>query len=113
MGPIRLPVESEDFGMAKKSVDRRCRNDVVGDDLAPPSEAQVRGDEQVALLVARGHQLEEQMRYISIKGQRPEFVDDEHPLPAQRLSSFSNLPWRWRASVRRIIDSAAVSNSTE
>ena len=56
-------------------VDHRGGDDVVGEGLAPASEGQVRGDQDRALFVAGGDELEEQVRRVLVERDVADLVD--------------------------------------
>ena len=63
-------------------VDHGGRDDVVTEDLAPPTERHVRGDQERSLLVAGGDELEEQVRCGRVEGDVADLVDDEQLVAA-------------------------------
>jgi len=69
--------------MVDKPVDHRCGDDVVGEDLAPAAEWNVRGDKDRALFVAGGDELEEEVRGIVVEGDVADLVDDEQLVAAK------------------------------
>lgn len=48
-GSVGVAGECEDLGVVDKAVDHRGGDDVVGEDLAPPAEGHVAGDEDRSL----------------------------------------------------------------
>ena len=69
MGAVRITGQGEDLGMVNEPVDHCGRDDVVGEDLAPPPERHVRGDKDRALFVSGGDELEEQVMSQPNRGQ--------------------------------------------
>lgn len=63
--------------MVDEPVDHGGCDDVVGEDLAPPAEGHVRGDEDRALFVAGHDELKQQVRGVVIEGDLANLVDDD------------------------------------
>ncbi len=55
------------------------RDDRTSEDLSPFSDGTVGGDEDQALLIASGGELEEEMGGVGLEGEIAEFVDDQQP----------------------------------
>jgi hypothetical protein len=53
------------------------------EDTAPAAERQVRGEDQRGVLVAAGHELEEQIRGVLLEGEVADLVDDDQPVASQ------------------------------
>jgi hypothetical protein len=71
------------FGVVNQSVDHRGGDDVVAEDLAPPTEGLVGGHDQGGPFVAGGHELEEQVPRFGFKGDVADLVDDDQGVAPQ------------------------------
>ena len=67
--PVGRALERDDFGVVDDAVDHGGRDGLVSEDLSPTTEGQVAGQDDRAVLVAGGDQLEEQVRGVSVEGQ--------------------------------------------
>ena len=61
--------------MVDQSIDHGCCHDVVGEDLTPATKTQMRRDQQAALFIPRGHELEKQVGGGSIKWDVAQLID--------------------------------------
>lgn len=67
--------------MVDNAVDHGGGNGLVGEDFAPAGKGQVAGQDDRAGLVARGDQLEEQVRCVGVEGEIANLVDDQELQP--------------------------------
>nr|WP_281356427.1 hypothetical protein [Acrocarpospora macrocephala] len=61
--------------MVQEPVEDRGGQDLVGEDLSPLAEGLVAGDDDRALLVAAGYELEDEVGVGSIQGQIADLID--------------------------------------
>ncbi len=69
--------------MVDEPVDHGGGDDVVAEDLAPPAEGFVGGDDQAGAFVAAGDELEEQVGGLGFEGDVADLVDDQQWVAAQ------------------------------
>ena len=74
---VALPLDVDDGRMVEQAVEDGGGDDPVAKDLAPDGEGLVGGDQDGALLVAAGNELEEQVGGHPVDGQVADLVDDE------------------------------------
>ncbi len=83
LGAVGVAVDGDDLGVVDEAVDECGGNDIVGEDFAPAAEWHVRGDQDRALFVAAGDELEEQVGGIGVERQVADLVDDDQPVAAE------------------------------
>ena len=66
--------------MVDDPVDHRGSDDLVTEDTSPAGERKVAGQDQRGVFVARGDELEEQVRGVLFEGQVADLVDDDQPV---------------------------------
>jgi hypothetical protein len=69
--------------MVDEPVDHGCCNDFVTEHLAPAAERLVGSDDQGGAFVARGDELEEQVRRFGLERDVADLVDDEQRIAAK------------------------------
>ena len=69
--------------MVDDAVDHRGGDGLVAEHAAPAAEGQVAGQDEGGVLVAAGHELEEQVRGVLLEGQVADLVDDDQPVAPQ------------------------------
>ena len=69
--------------MVDEAVDHGCGDDVVAEHFTPAAELLVGGHNQAGSLVARGHQLEEQVGGFGFERDVADLVDDQQRVAAQ------------------------------
>ena len=69
--------------MVDDAVDHGGGDGLVAEDTAPAAERQVRCEDQRGVLVAAGHELEEQVRGVLLEGQVADLVDDDQPVTSK------------------------------
>jgi hypothetical protein len=74
---VAVALQGDDFGMVDEPVDHGCCNDFVTEHLAPAAERLVGSDDQGGALVARGDELEEQVRRFGLERDVADLVDDQ------------------------------------
>src|SRR6266581_1404196 len=74
---VALALVVDDRRVMQEAVEDGGGDDPVAEHLAPDGEGLVRGDEDGALLVAAGDELEEQVGGQTVEGQVADLVDDE------------------------------------
>ena len=73
--PIALAFDGNDVAVVEQPVQDGRGQDVVAEHLAPVPHRLVAGEDDAAPLVAAVHQLEQQVRRLTLKGQEPDLVD--------------------------------------
>src|SRR4051812_35916422 len=66
--PVAGAFEGQDVGVVNDAVDHRGGDGLVAEDAAPAAEGQVGGQDQRGVLVAAGHELEEQVGGVLLEG---------------------------------------------
>ena len=74
---LRNAFDRNDFGPVNQAVDEGDDTGCVGEDFTPLGKGFVGGDDNGALLVASGHDLEEQVRVAVVVGQISGLVNDK------------------------------------
>lgn len=82
-GAVGVAVDSDDLGVMDEAVDECGGDDVVGEDFAPTAEWHVRGDQNRALFVATGNELEEQVGGVGVEWEVADLVDDDQSVAAE------------------------------
>src|SRR5271157_712188 len=70
-------VDGDDVAVVEEAVEDGGGEDLVGEDLAPFAEGLVAGDDDGALLVAAGDDLEDEVGVVAGQGEVAGFVDDQ------------------------------------
>jgi site-specific DNA recombinase len=76
-------VSGDHLSVVNQAVDHGRGDDVVAEHLTPAAERFVGGHDQAGPLVARGHQLEEQVGSLGLERDVADLVDDEQRVAAQ------------------------------
>src|SRR6266496_1158621 len=74
--PVAVPADVDDVAVVEEAVDERRRHDVVAQHLAPVLEALVAREHGARVLVAAGHELEEEHGPGPANRQIADLVDD-------------------------------------
>src|SRR6266540_6628066 len=75
--PVAVAFEGDDFGVVDEPVDHGGGDHVVAEYLAPAAEDLVGGDDEAGPFVARGDQLEEQVRRFGFERDVADLIDDQ------------------------------------
>src|SRR5579862_6065497 len=81
--PVGVAFEGDDVGVVDEPVDHRGGDDLVAEDLAPPAERLVAGNDEAGSFVAGGDELEEQVGGLSLERDVADFVDDQQGVAAE------------------------------
>ena len=71
-----MAFEGQDVGVVDDAIDHRGGDGVVTEDVSPPGERQVAGQDDRGVLVAAGDELEEQVRGVLLERDVADFIDD-------------------------------------
>ena len=81
--PVGVAFEGDDVGVVDEPVDHRGGDDLIAEDLAPPAERLVAGDDERGAFVSGGDELEEQVGGLGFEGDVADFVDDQQRVAAE------------------------------
>jgi len=73
-------LEGDDVGVVNDPVDHRGGDGLVSEHVAPAGEGKVAGQDQRGVFIARGNELEEQVRGVLLERDLAHFVDDQQPV---------------------------------
>src|ERR1700722_10011636 len=80
---VAVSFQSNDVGVVDEAVDHGGGDGVVAEDLAPPAERLVGGDDEAGPLVAAGDELEEQVGGLGLERDVADLVDDQQRVAGQ------------------------------
>ena len=83
--PERLAIDKKRIAVMQEAVQDRGGHDIISEDLAPLLEGLVRCNDDGALLVALGDELEEELGCLASEREIAEFIDDEEVGTAQLI----------------------------
>src|SRR5215831_2984252 len=86
---VTRSLDLDDDGMMEQTVEQRGGDDWAAEDVAPFSEAAVRGEDHRALLIAGIDQLEEQVAATGRDWQVADLVDDQQRGAAKEANAFT------------------------
>jgi hypothetical protein len=75
--PVGLPADRDDGAVMQEPIEDSGGDDGVAEDFSPIADGPVGCDEDGALLIAAGDELEEEMRSVWVERQIAQFVDDQ------------------------------------
>ena len=77
---VALASNRDDDAVVQGAIQDGTRGDLVAEDAIPLSDRSIRGEQQAALLIVRGHELVEQMADFRRQGQVPDLGRRGSPL---------------------------------
>jgi hypothetical protein len=89
---VAVAADVDDVAVVQEAVDQGGGHDVVAEDLAPLLEALVGGEDGGGVLVAAGHELEEEHGAVAGDGQVADLVDNEDGRVGQGLETLAEVP---------------------
>src|SRR4051812_31741777 len=94
--PVAVAFEVDDLGVVDEPVDHGGGDSVVAEDLAPPAEGFVGAHHHAGPLVARRHQLEEQVGCLALEGDVADLVDLSRARHRSTYADPVTMPTAWR-----------------